>query len=220
MRTPIDLIQELEIEGGQPPRWAALFVYLPEHIELLFSHELGKLDKLNRLIENGGNAFGLIGEKKSEGEISVRQLPMPRMRTENFIQELKKLEGEICPNRQWIPLMSTAGLIQELERQAQYLNWAALMFGFVSTTPLLLSRREGNLDQLNELVKHGGEPIGIISGCGLGGQVSIRPLVKSSAEWTASSVREHILSMAESIKQLFWDDIAPYTGKPYLVKRE
>jgi DNA helicase HerA-like ATPase len=58
-------------------------------------------------------------------------------------------------------MRSTADLIEELDREAGNFTRAALVVGFENTTTYVFSTDENRLDALNDLVRNGGEPIGL-----------------------------------------------------------
>jgi hypothetical protein len=56
---------------------------------------------------------------------------------------------------------TTVDLIEELDTEADNFTMAALVVGFENTTMYVFSTEADRLDRLDELVRNGGEPIGM-----------------------------------------------------------
>lgn len=81
-------------------------------------------------------------------------------------------------------MRSTIDLIEELQSEAEGAVTAALIVGFESTTLFLEAGEKNALMTLNEMIRSGGEPVGIMRAIrdGLGTAVTFRPLPEYSED--------------------------------------
>ena len=98
-------------------------------------------------------------------------------------------------------MRSTADLIRELDDEAKHFRLLALAVGFEKSTECIWSTDEKKLEKLNELVKKGGEPVGLVgviieSGIAM---IHTRPLEECKAEaW----VQDYLSSIVRDVGEL------------------
>ena len=96
MRTTFELIEELEREAKSFSQ-IALVVGFPEHTQFVWcsdGDEPEKLDKLNKLIEAGGEPVGFVGVRIAQDIGSFYLRPLKEYETdETTLAYLKKLQG-------------------------------------------------------------------------------------------------------------------------------
>jgi hypothetical protein len=99
MRTTVELIEELEREARSFSQ-IALVVGFPEGTQFVWCSEgdkAEKIDKLNKLIEEGGEPVGLIGVNIAEDIGSYYLRPLREYKTnETTLTYLRKLQSVVA----------------------------------------------------------------------------------------------------------------------------
>ena len=81
-------------------------------------------------------------------------------------------------------MRTTPELIQELEEEAKNFTMAAIAVGFESTTVFVFANDPNRLEKLNDAIRAGGEPVGLLAFNLFEGQLAVhsRPLAEYAEE--------------------------------------
>lgn len=99
------------------------------------------------------------------------------------------------------PMRSSRDLIVELNSEAEHFTAVAVAVGFPYHTEFVFSGGEGSIARLDELIRDGGEPVGLLSILQSEDfvQVKARPLAEYANEiW----VQAYLQSVANSLRNL------------------
>jgi hypothetical protein len=92
MRTTLELIEELEREAKSFDQ-IALVVGVQEHTQFVWCSDGDKVDKLNKLIEQGGEPVGLVGVRSARDVGCFYLRPLKEYEAdETTLAYLKKLQ--------------------------------------------------------------------------------------------------------------------------------
>ena len=96
-RTPSDIIEEFDTlideDLVRKKDMMALVVGFETETKFIFNHEPDKLDKLNAMVESGGNPIGYIRIERTREEMSVEAKPLFEYADE---EQIKKYLEDIC----------------------------------------------------------------------------------------------------------------------------
>jgi hypothetical protein len=107
-------------------------------------------------------------------------------------------------------MRTTDDLIAELDEEAGNFTSAALVVGFENTTTYVFSTDEHRLDTLNDLVRNGGEPIGLFGIDLSHGMLNIhhRTLDEyADASWAERYLEALLEGFMEQLKQTYPDAV-------------
>jgi hypothetical protein len=108
-RTPSDIIEEFDALINEDllheKDMMALVVGFETETKFIFNHEPDKLDKLNAMVESGGNPVGYIRIERSSEEISVEAKPLIEYADEeqviDFLEDVCQTTGKmIAPSKE------------------------------------------------------------------------------------------------------------------------
>jgi hypothetical protein len=108
-RTPSDIIEEFDALIDEDllheKDMMALVVGFETETKFIFNHEPDKLDKLNAMVESGGNPIGYIRIERSSEDISVEAKPLIEYADEeqviDFLEDVCQTTGKmIAPSKE------------------------------------------------------------------------------------------------------------------------
>ena len=108
-------------------------------------------------------------------------------------------DGQDASGAGVIDMRTPVDLIDEQHAESIGSNMASLVVGFDNTTLCVWAHAEDPLGELNEMIKYGGEPIGIIRMAQDGPELSlvVRPLEEyADKDW----IDEYLVSLTEAFR--------------------
>ena len=106
-RTPSDIIEEFDAlideDLIRKKDMMALVVGFETETKFIFNHEPDKLEKLNAMVESGGNPIGYMRIEQSKEEMAIEAKPLIEYAEEEpiikYLEDLCKTTGKMIMSR-------------------------------------------------------------------------------------------------------------------------